>query len=327
MKNVIFISFLLTLFSSSVFASGNIEVRLEWDSGSSRVDLDLYVKNPNGDIVNYNNTTSEWGAQHTRDDRGQSNSISYETFTINLDDMDCYATGMYEFHINHYAGPDVRSVITATINGQAIGGSPWTFNTTDDQDLLAVTYNANQSRCQSQPEEFFSIQLKDLEKPRIVGMVDGNGLDYEYIALVVFPEYINQGIDYATHIGVHDSYSIKKIEILESAGVEYQMKISAATSAYAIAQTSAIASFLIGEIPLYGPAAALAASEVQLHGQMVYDLNKAFNELTSQTGGARDFILENPRDIKYLFWVKRNTNYYVPASFEPLQIETYEIAR
>jgi len=326
MKHVIFISFLLTLFSSPVFASGNIDVRLEWFSGSSRVDLDLYVKNPNGNIVNYSNKTSDWGAQHTRDDTGQSNSNSYETFTINLDDMDCYATGRYEFHISHYSGPDVTSVITATINGQAVGNSPWTFNTTDDQDLLALRYDADQSRCQSSSNDI-SVNLSNLEKPRIVGMVDGTGTDYEYLALVVFPENMNEGEDYAVHLGVHDSYKIKKIEILETASENYQKKLSASTTAYAIAQTESVANALIGLIPLYGDAVALAASQVQINGQLVYDMNKALNELTAKTEAARDIIIENPRGVKYLFWIKRDSNYSIPASFEPLQIETYTIER
>lgn len=147
MKNVKILYFLLALLSSSAGAGGNIDIRLEWQSGASAIDLDLYVKNPKGDIVDYSNQTSIWGAQHTRDDQGDRNTSSYESFTINLDDMDCYATGTYEFHIYHYDGVSVSSVIKAEINGQAVGASPWTFNTVDGQELLALTYDADQSRC------------------------------------------------------------------------------------------------------------------------------------------------------------------------------------
>jgi len=161
MKNVIFITFLLVLFSSSVFASGDIDVKLKWSSGSSAIDLDLYVKNPNGGIVNYAHRTSDWGAQHIRDDRGQINSNSYESFKINLDDMNCYATGRYEFRIKHYRGSNVTSVITATINGQAVGGSPWTSNTTSGQDLLVVHYDADQSRCSNNNHSEYPILNKE----------------------------------------------------------------------------------------------------------------------------------------------------------------------
>ena len=173
-----------------------------------------------------------------------------------------------------------------------------------------------------------SAQLDNsLEEPRIVSLVDGNGIDYEYIAILVFPESINEGVDYATHIGVHQSYLIKKIALLKDARSTYNEKVSAATTALAIAQTETVANDLIGLIPLYGDLVGAVAGQVEIQGHFIYDLNNALNQKIAETEGARDLIIENPRGVKYLLWIKRNPNYSVPASFEPLNIETYRISR
>jgi endoglucanase len=108
--------------------------------------LDLYVKNPKGEIVNYNHRTSNWGVSHVKDDRGRANTLSSEVFNVELEAMNCYATGNYEFHIQHYAGANVTSTITVYLDGEAVGGPLLNF-TSVGIDRYAAVYPANQSRC------------------------------------------------------------------------------------------------------------------------------------------------------------------------------------
>jgi len=120
-----------------------LTVKLSWDSGSELTDLDLYIKNPKGEICNWSNRNTNWGATHERDDRGVKNGNSYESFTVDLNSMDCYSSGDYEFHIHHYSGPTIESTFTTSM------GHRWTFQTSSKEDKYAVRYRADSSSCQS----------------------------------------------------------------------------------------------------------------------------------------------------------------------------------
>lgn len=145
MKKILVLTGIFFWIISSLALASNrtLTINLEWTSGSSRTDLDLYVINPDGDICNYASTESNWGATHERDDQGTANSYSYESFTVDLDAMDCFASGNYEFHIKHYSGPTITSTITTS------GGQSWPYTTSSGEDKYAVHYSANQSNCET----------------------------------------------------------------------------------------------------------------------------------------------------------------------------------
>jgi uncharacterized protein YfaP (DUF2135 family) len=144
LRNIFVVCLFLSL-SVSAEANRIFTVKLTWQSGSTRTDLDLTVKNPLGEEVNYARTTSNWGAQHIRDDRGSSNSTSYETFNVDLDQMDCFASGKYQFFISHYSGPSTRATITAEQNGQIVG--TWQYTTSSGK-TPTVDYIADKNNSQ-----------------------------------------------------------------------------------------------------------------------------------------------------------------------------------
>lgn len=108
-----------TFSSLGALAAGLYEVRLTWDSWAEKTDLDLSVVNSKGQVVDYANRTSTWGAKHTRDDLGAAYSNSYESFSIDINTMDCLG-GDYKFYVSHYSGPSVTSRVSAS-NGTSYG--------------------------------------------------------------------------------------------------------------------------------------------------------------------------------------------------------------
>ncbi len=141
------ISVLALLITAHSFAKANEEINLtlQWRSGSSPVDLDFSVTSPLNETVNYANRTSNWGAQFILDDRGTANSISQEKFSVKLSDMDCHATGRYTFYINHYSGPQVNSSVSGTYNNLTLG--PFNFTSNSGNKIATVYYDADKSRC------------------------------------------------------------------------------------------------------------------------------------------------------------------------------------
>ncbi len=94
-------------------SSRTLITKIVWESGSSRTDFDLFVKNPQGDICNWSRRDkSQWGAEHLRDDQGAAYKISYEAFSVDLNKMDEYASDInnfnrYKFYIARYTGPNI----------------------------------------------------------------------------------------------------------------------------------------------------------------------------------------------------------------------------
>ncbi len=122
-----------------------LTVNLEWTSGSQGTDLDLLISNPKNEWCYWGNRNTDWGATHTKDDRGEAGKYSYESFTVDLDAMDCYASGDYVFYIDHYSGPSLTSTISVD-NGQS-----WNFTTSQGDFKQTVHYPANQDNCSSTP--------------------------------------------------------------------------------------------------------------------------------------------------------------------------------
>jgi len=110
-------------------------VKIVWKSGSQKTDFDLFIKNANGDICNWNNKDkSEWGAKHLRDDWGMPYKTSYEAFQVDLNKMDRYATdnnlfskdkGVYKFYVARYSGPNVNYTFSYGIPGSACSSSDY----------------------------------------------------------------------------------------------------------------------------------------------------------------------------------------------------------
>jgi len=140
-----FIGVLMVCFVGNAWANRIFTVKLTWKSGNEVVDLDLSVTNPMGEKVFYGNPHSNWGAEHVRDETGSQYSSSYEEFNVDLDQMDCFSSGRYQFDISHYGGPSVTSTITAEQNGQVVGS--WEVTTEADDTKYGVHYDADKTRC------------------------------------------------------------------------------------------------------------------------------------------------------------------------------------
>ncbi len=164
-----------------------------------------------------------------------------------------------------------------------------------------------------------------LDGPEILSATDGDGIDYEWVALLVFPENLNQNHDFMVHIIVHDSYNIKLIMPLKPASEQLATAIHDAGSALIFSHSVTMATAAVGIIPLYGDVVSLAASTLVNAGTFVSDVNEATSEFYAQTEGARDLLLENPRYQKYVIWLRRDPSYSVPASFAPIRVNVYEI--
>ncbi|MDM8560832.1 hypothetical protein [Candidatus Parabeggiatoa sp. HSG14] len=142
MNRVIFcLSSILLLFGSFMAKAETLTVNLEWTSGSQATDLDLYVVNPKNEWCNWKNRNTNWGATHTRDDQGKAGKSSYESYSIDLNAMDCYTSGKYTLYIHHYGGPSITSTISVP------GVNSWNFTTSKDDFVSTVYYSADKARC------------------------------------------------------------------------------------------------------------------------------------------------------------------------------------
>jgi hypothetical protein len=140
-KVIFCLSSILLLLVSFMAEARTLTVNLEWTSGSQATDLDLYVVNPKGEWCNWKNRNTDWGATHTRDDVGKAGKFSHESYTIDLNAMDCYASGKYTLYIHHYGGPSITSTISVP------GVNSWNFTSSKDDFISTVYYSADQARC------------------------------------------------------------------------------------------------------------------------------------------------------------------------------------
>lgn len=135
-----------------------------WGQGT---DLDLYVKNPKGEFCYWENNTTNWGAIHE-------SGYFYESITIDVDIMDCYASGNYEFHVYHVAGQSVMSTITTSY------GQSESFTTSQGDDKYVFYYPSDQSRCQ--PKITYPSPGETLTSSR-VRFTWTSGADYYYLQI------------------------------------------------------------------------------------------------------------------------------------------------
>ena len=87
--------------------TGAVQVSLSWNTSS---DQDLYVTDPNGEIISYTNTSSSSGGQLDRDD---TNGYGPE----NIYWLDDAPDGTYNVKVNDYSGTSFQNEVYLTVSG------------------------------------------------------------------------------------------------------------------------------------------------------------------------------------------------------------------
>ena len=202
---------LLLIVTSVTEAANTFDVQLSWTSPTQSTDLDLYIKNSRGQIVDYSQRTSDWGATHVRDDQGQPFQRSYESFSVDLEKMDCLG-GTYTFYISHYSGPSVSSTVSVTKAGATIGS--WAFTTAAGQVQSVISYTGQPAQCPA----------NQLSSPTIDHVTVGG----EVVAVISFPTNSYTGV-FSTTITLPPGSYIKSISLLRTAAEIYAEKITMIT--------------------------------------------------------------------------------------------------
>jgi hypothetical protein len=244
------------------------------------------VVNANGQRVDYAQRTSNWGATFLVDDQGRANGASRESFSVDIQKMDC-AGGTYQFWISHYSGPSVTSTLSATQGGRSAG--TWSYRSVGGQQIAAVSYTAQPQNCRAAV----------LSSPRLVQLSDGNDL----IGVVVFPADLNLGYNFVTRIDVPTNYIVKRMEVLKTASelaIERNRLIVNSTKTqvfWLFADTA------IGFIPVVGDLAAFARGGIDIYVSSNRDIAAVTDQYLAST--SRTLNLVNARNVKVLIWYQK----------------------
>jgi flagellar hook assembly protein FlgD len=166
-----------------------------------------------------------------------------------------------------------------------------------------------------------------LDNPVTTGIVDGN----EYIGLIVFPEQLNQGVQFYTRISVHDGYNVEKVELLKTAIEEYDERfgedgISSLFTGVSLTVVGGLGTAILC-MATTGAACAMVGVVITT-GQLIWtsidwmsDNAEIWNEYNEKT--KKEIILYHPQGTKWLIWLQKDT----PGSIsqDPITIRTHRL--
>ncbi len=124
------------------YSSGNIQITLAWQGGA---DIDLYVTDPQGTQISYQNPRSPSGGHLDHDGRGacRANDAGNTVENVYWDNAQP-PSGTYQVALNYYgecnshAGP-TQTTVSISVGGQIIGAYNYTLSPNQQVNLATFT--------------------------------------------------------------------------------------------------------------------------------------------------------------------------------------------